>query len=76
MPCNQVPPIIVALAGNAFLFEVFDLSSVTTVVNGASGLDQSLVDKLHALQPNWRILTAYGTSLPWSLARDRTHADP
>lgn len=55
-----VPPIIVALANNAFLFELYDLSSVRTVVNGASGLDKGLVDKLHALQPNWTVLTAYG----------------
>lgn len=58
-----MPPIIVALANNTFLFDLFDLSSVRTVVNGASGLDQSLVDKLHAVQPNWTILTAYGLSL-------------
>ncbi|KAK0701266.1 hypothetical protein B0H67DRAFT_595721 [Lasiosphaeris hirsuta] len=55
-----VPPIIVALATNPFLFEVFDLSSVTTVVNGAAGLDKSLVDKLHVQQPRWKVLTAYG----------------
>ncbi|KAK0633799.1 hypothetical protein B0T14DRAFT_507874 [Immersiella caudata] len=55
-----VPPIIVALANNAFLFDLFDLSSVRTVVNGASGLDQSLIDKVHAVQPDWTILTAYG----------------
>lgn len=56
----QVPPIIVALATNPFLFEVFDLSSVTTIVNGAAALDQSLSEKLHALQPNWKVITAYG----------------
>lgn len=56
-----MPPIIVALATNPFFFEVFDLSSVNTVVNGAAGLDRGLLDKLHAQQPNWKILTAYGS---------------
>jgi len=63
-----VPPIIVALATNPFLFEVYDLSSVETVVNGAAGLDQGLVDKLHAQQPSWKLLTAYGPFASGSLS--------
>jgi hypothetical protein len=55
-----VPPIIVALTTNPFLFEVYDLSSVKAVVNGASGIDQSLADKLHAQQPSWKLLAGYG----------------
>ncbi|KAH6855930.1 hypothetical protein B0I37DRAFT_366142 [Chaetomium sp. MPI-CAGE-AT-0009] len=55
-----VPPIIVALTNNPFLFDVFNLSSVTSIVNGASGLDQSLMDKVYAQLPKCKVLTAYG----------------
>ena len=55
-----MPPIVVALTNNPFLFEVFDLSSVTSIVNGASGLDQSLMDKVYARLPKCKVLPAYG----------------
>ncbi|KAK3290800.1 uncharacterized protein B0H64DRAFT_368292 [Chaetomium fimeti] len=55
-----VPPIVVALTNNPFLFEMFDLSSVTSIANGASGLDRSLADKVYAQLPNCKVLPGYG----------------
>lgn len=48
------------MVSNPVLFEMFDLSSVTTIVSGSAPLDKSLADRVHALQPKWRILGAYG----------------
>lgn len=56
-----VPPILVALATNPFLAELFDLSSVTSLVSGAAPLDKTLSGKLKELQPRWSVLAAYGT---------------
>ncbi|KAK4169041.1 hypothetical protein QBC43DRAFT_296370 [Cladorrhinum sp. PSN259] len=55
-----VPPVIVALVTNPFLLELHDLSSVTSVVNGSALLGKSLAERLLALQPNWKIIAAYG----------------
>ena len=68
---EQVPPILVAMVSNPLLFEMFDLSSITTIVSGSAPLDKSLADRVHALQPKWRILGAYGMdhSLRSSAAR-------
>jgi hypothetical protein len=48
------------MVSNPVLFEMFDLSSITTIVSGSAPLDKSLADRVHALQPKWRILGAYG----------------
>ncbi|KAK4105140.1 acetyl-CoA synthetase-like protein [Parathielavia hyrcaniae] len=55
-----VPPILVAMVSNPVLFDMFDLSSITTIVSGSAPLDKSLADRVHSLQPQWRILGAYG----------------
>ncbi len=55
-----MPPILVAMVSNPVLFEMFDLSSIATIVSGSAPLDKSLADRVHALQPKWRILGAYG----------------
>ncbi len=52
------------MVSNPLLFEMFDLSSITTIVSGSAPLDKSLVDRVHALQPKWRILGAYGMEQP------------
>ncbi|KAK3984773.1 hypothetical protein QBC44DRAFT_353478 [Cladorrhinum sp. PSN332] len=55
-----VPPVIVALVTNPFLLQLHDLSSVTSIVNGSALLGKSLAERLLALQPNWKIIAAYG----------------
>jgi hypothetical protein len=50
------------MIANPLLFEMFDLSPITTIVSGSAPLDKSLADRLHALRPTWRILGAYGTN--------------
>ena len=48
------------MAANPFLFELFDLSSVTNVVTGGAALKKHLADKLLVLRPGWKFLQAYG----------------
>ncbi|XDG05069.1 hypothetical protein ABKA04_004684 [Annulohypoxylon sp. FPYF3050] len=57
---SQVPPILAALADNPFLFEMFDLSTVRTIVTGAAPLSKSLAQRIETLQPMWKLLHAYG----------------
>ncbi|KAF7563749.1 hypothetical protein G7046_g407 [Stylonectria norvegica] len=55
-----VPSILAALAANDFLFDLFDLSTVRSIVTGAAALSGDLTAKLHVLQPKWQFLHAYG----------------
>ncbi|KAL5334144.1 hypothetical protein BJX70DRAFT_30290 [Aspergillus crustosus] len=55
-----VPPILAALAANPFLLSLFDISSLRAIVTGAAALDSTLAGKLHALQPRWKFIHAYG----------------
>jgi hypothetical protein len=59
-----VPPILAAFAANPFLLNLYDISSVQSIVTGAAALDRTLAGKLHDLQPHWKFIHAYGTSLP------------
>ncbi|KAL2825067.1 hypothetical protein BDW59DRAFT_146767 [Aspergillus cavernicola] len=55
-----VPPILAAFAANPFLLNLFDISSVQSIVTGAAALDRNLATKLHDLQPHWKLIHAYG----------------
>ncbi|KAL6863368.1 putative NRPS-like protein biosynthetic cluster [Amphichorda felina] len=55
-----VPPILAALAANPFLLQMFDLSSVESVVTGAAPFDRAVAEKLHKHVPGWKFLHAYG----------------
>ncbi|KAL4869853.1 hypothetical protein BDV12DRAFT_208180 [Aspergillus spectabilis] len=55
-----VPPILAALAANPFLLNLYDISSVQSIVTGAAALDRTLAGKLHDLQPHWKFIHAYG----------------
>lgn len=49
-----------ALAVNTFLFDIYDVSSVNSIVTGAAPFDKQLAEKLHAIQPAWQLLPGYG----------------
>lgn len=53
------------MAANPFLFKLFDLSSVTSVITGAAALSQELAGKLHSLVPKWHFLHGYGRLTPF-----------
>ncbi|KAL4879271.1 hypothetical protein BJY04DRAFT_229202 [Aspergillus karnatakaensis] len=55
-----VPPILAAFAANPFLLDLYDISSVQSIVTGAAALDKTLAGKLVALQPHWKFIHAYG----------------
>ncbi|KAL4928071.1 uncharacterized protein BDV17DRAFT_298800 [Aspergillus undulatus] len=55
-----VPPIISALVNNPFLFELYDLSSVTSVITGSGPFGPRLADALSKVRPNWQVLPGYG----------------
>ncbi|KAI9367804.1 hypothetical protein BJX61DRAFT_551012 [Aspergillus egyptiacus] len=55
-----VPPILAAFAANPFLLNLFDISSVQSIVTGAAALDRNVAGKLHDLQPHWKFIHAYG----------------
>ncbi|KAL3482093.1 hypothetical protein BJX99DRAFT_82061 [Aspergillus californicus] len=55
-----VPPILAAFAANPFLLNLFDISSVQSIVTGAAALDRNIAGKLHDLQPHWKFIHAYG----------------
>ncbi|PLB49028.1 acetyl-CoA synthetase-like protein [Aspergillus steynii IBT 23096] len=55
-----VPPILAALAASPALLQLYDLSSVTSVLTGAAPLDRSLAQRLSCLQPAWAFLHVFG----------------
>ncbi|KAL2867350.1 acyl--CoA ligase [Aspergillus lucknowensis] len=55
-----VPPILAAFAANPFLLDLFDISSVQSIVTGAAALDRNIAAKLHNLRPHWKFIHAYG----------------
>jgi acyl-CoA synthetase (AMP-forming)/AMP-acid ligase II len=62
---TKVPPILAAMAANPFLFQLFNFTSVRSVVTGAAALSLDLAEKLLALQPKWQFLHAYGKLFTW-----------
>ncbi|KAJ0414846.1 hypothetical protein BJY00DRAFT_320714 [Aspergillus carlsbadensis] len=73
-----VPPILAAFAANPFLLNLFDISSVQTIVTGAAALDRVLASKLHDLQPHWKFNHAYGLTetgviATWTSSHDVWH---
>lgn len=59
---HQVPPIVISMISNRFLFDKFDLSSVTEVFTGAAHLDAAICRSLLMQYPSWKIRQAYGQS--------------
>ena len=57
---SKVPSIIQALISNSFLFQMFDLSSVETVVTGSAAFGLKMVKALKQAQPSWKIQPGYG----------------
>ncbi|KAK5988825.1 Fatty-acyl-AMP ligase ecdI [Cladobotryum mycophilum] len=55
-----IPPILAALATNAFLLDLCDLSSVKSIVTGAGGLSKELNEKIRTLRPGWIMQSGYG----------------
>ncbi|PCG89490.1 AMP-dependent synthetase/ligase [Penicillium occitanis (nom. inval.)] len=55
-----VPSVISTLIANPILFELYDVSSVKDIVLGAAACGESLSQKIHELQPQWRVLVGYG----------------
>lgn len=47
---------------NPFLFQQYDLSSVTSVFTAAAPLSRHLSEKLHQLRPTWKFVHGYGIS--------------
>lgn len=47
---------------NPFLFDQYNLPSVTSVFTAAAPLGRDLSERLHRLQPNWKFVHGYGTS--------------
>jgi hypothetical protein len=45
---------------NPFLMEMFDVTSVTSIVSGAAPFDKNLADMVLQLKPHWKILPGYG----------------
>jgi hypothetical protein len=43
---------------------MYDVSSVKDIVLGAAACGESLSQKIHELQPHWRVLVGYGTISP------------
>ncbi|KAK6853651.1 AMP dependent ligase/synthetase [Apiospora arundinis] len=69
-----VPSVLAALIGNAFLFKMFDLSSVDTLYVGAGNVSPELHAKTKAVQPSWNIVTGYGmTECPAAIAMSSPH---
>ena len=56
----QVPAIIAALTANSFLFEIYDVSSVNSVVTGSAPFGPRMAESLKAVQPGWQVLPGYG----------------
>jgi hypothetical protein len=52
--------VISTLIANPILFELYDVSSVKDIVLGAAACGESLSQKIHELQPQWRVLVGYG----------------
>ncbi|KAL6712841.1 hypothetical protein ACLMJK_009553 [Lecanora helva] len=55
-----VPAIIAALTANSFLFEIYDVSSVKSVVTGSAPFGPRMAEALKAVQPNWQVSPGYG----------------
>ncbi|EED13572.1 AMP dependent ligase/synthetase, putative [Talaromyces stipitatus ATCC 10500] len=55
-----VPAIIAALIKNPFLFQMFDVSSVKTIISGSAPFDRNLGEMVKNVKPDWKILTGYG----------------
>lgn len=53
---------IVALIRNPFLLDIYDLSSVTSIVIGAAPFGIKTAQRLQELRPKWRILSGYGNT--------------
>lgn len=56
----QIPSIIVALTNNSFLFDMYDVSSVKSIVTGSAAFGPKLAEALEKIQPTWQILPGYG----------------
>lgn len=41
----------------------YDLNSITSLCVGAASLSVEMADKVHAIYPEWKILTGYGKSM-------------
>lgn len=59
----QVPPIISAMVNNPFLFDLFDLSSVKSIITGSGPFGARLADALSKIRPSWQVLPGYGMCL-------------
>ncbi|KAE8547637.1 hypothetical protein EYB25_009430 [Talaromyces marneffei] len=55
-----VPAIVGALIKNPFLFQMFDLSSVKTIISGSAPFDKNLGEAVKKVRPDWKILPGYG----------------
>lgn len=55
-----VPAIVAALTANPFLFKIFDVSSVKSVVTGSAPFGPRMAESLKAVQPDWQVLPGYG----------------
>ncbi|KAL4880710.1 hypothetical protein BJY04DRAFT_207902 [Aspergillus karnatakaensis] len=55
-----VPPIISALVNNPFLLELYDLSSVRSVITGSGPFGARLAEALSKVCPTWQVLPGYG----------------
>jgi acyl-CoA synthetase (AMP-forming)/AMP-acid ligase II len=56
----KVPAIVGALIKNPFLFQMFDLSSVKTIISGSAPFDKNLGEAVKQVRPDWKILPGYG----------------
>ncbi|KAL5343854.1 hypothetical protein BJX70DRAFT_351911 [Aspergillus crustosus] len=55
-----VPPIISALVNNPFLLELYDLSSVRSIITGSGPFGPRLAEALSKVCPTWQVLPGYG----------------
>ncbi|KAM3067693.1 hypothetical protein ACMFMG_011433 [Clarireedia jacksonii] len=55
-----VPTIIAALTNNSFLFDMYDVSSVKSVVTGSAAFGPRMAGAFKKVQPSWQILPGYG----------------
>lgn len=56
----QVPPIINAMSRNASLLSRFDLSTVRSVIAGGGPLQKEDYARMHAIRPDWKLLSGWG----------------
>ncbi|KAK4892104.1 hypothetical protein LTR49_028618 [Elasticomyces elasticus] len=71
-----VPPIITAMANNPILLEMYDLSSVRSIVTGGGPLTRGLSERMYAVRPDWQILPGYGLTESGGIATFTGALDP